>query len=144
MRPAFTLLSAIFLMVLVAVLLMLSLSISSQTIKQTGDLYLKEQAQLLAKSSTEFALLAISAHDNRVDCINQIHLDYPGEGTKLFDIDMTLYYIGAGLPATCNLLENSIATRESNGTVMIDTVVSYTDPATDEQVRFYRRTIQKP
>ncbi|WP_456404282.1 type II secretion system protein [Hydrogenimonas sp.] len=140
MRPAFTLLSAIFLMVLIAILLMLSLSLSSQTVKQTGDLYLKEQAQLLAKSSTEFALLAISAHENSTSCINRIRLGY----ATLFDIDMTLYYLGSGLPATCNTLDNILATKESNGTVMIDTVVTYTDPESNETVRFHRRTIQKP
>ncbi|WP_456322422.1 type II secretion system protein [Hydrogenimonas sp.] len=143
MRPAFTLLSAIFLMVLVAVLMALSFSLSSQTSKQTGDIYLYQQGQLLAKSSTEFALLAISGHDNGVDCINRIDLRYP-QGDPLYDINMTLYYIGNSLPAACNTLSNSIATNESNGTVIIDTFVSYTDPATDERVRFHRRTIQKP
>ncbi len=144
MRPAFTLLSAIFLMVLVAVLLMLSLSLSSQTTKQTADLYLQEQAQLLAKSSTEFALLSISAHDNNSSCINSIDLAYPDTGVKLFDINMTLYYLGNSMPATCNLLDNNIHTDESNGTVLIDTVVTYTDPDSGETVRFHRRTIQKP
>ncbi len=139
MRPAFTLLSAIFLMVLIAVLLMLSLSLSSQTVKQTGDLYLREQAQLLAKSSTEFALLAISGHNNKTNCINSISLSYQN-----FSINMRLRYLGSGLPAACNTLGAPIVTKESNGTVMIDTIVSYTDPVTSEQVRFHRRTMQKP
>ncbi len=143
MRPAFTLISAIFLMVLIAVLMALSFSLSSQTTKQTGDLYLQEQGQLLAKSATEFALLAISGHENNVSCIEQINLQYP-QGAPMFDINMTLYYFGNGLPATCNTLSDSITTPESNGTVMIDTFVSYTNPENNETVRFHRRTIQKP
>jgi len=131
-------------MVLVAILLMLSLSLSSQTVKQTGDLYLQEQAQLLAKSSTEFALLAISGHDNSIDCVDRINLRYPSSNPKLFDINMTLHYFGDTLPSTCNLLANNIKTKESNGTVMIDTVVTYTDPRSGETVQFHRRTIQKP
>ena len=144
MRRGFTLLSAIFLMVLVATLMVLSFSLSTQTAKQTGDIYLQEQGQLLARSATEFALLAISGHNNSNDCIENINLNYP-EGAPVFDINMTLYYIGNGLP--CNndhLLANNIETAESNGTVLIDTIVSYTDPGTNETVRYFRRTIQKP
>ncbi len=144
MRRGFTLLSAIFLMVLVATLMVLAFSLSSQTAKQTGDIYLQEQAQLLARSSTEFALLAISGHDNSADCIEQINLNYP-QGAPIFDINLTLYYIGNGLKCnTDHILDNTIATNESNGTVLIDTLVSYTDPTTGEPVRFTRRTIQKP
>ena len=63
----------------------------------------------------------------------------------MFDINMTLYYIGNGLPCDANhTLANDIATAESNGTVMIDTFVSYTNPENNETVRFHRRTIQKP
>ena len=144
MRRGFTLLSAIFLMVLVATLMALAFSLSSQTKKQTGDIYMQEQAQLLARSATEFALLAISGHDNRIDCIEQINMRYP-KGSPIYDINMTLYYIGNAL--LCNgshLLDNNIATDESNGTVMIDTFDSYTRPDTNESVRFHRRTIQKP
>ncbi len=144
MRRGFTLLSAIFLMVLVATLMVLAYSLSSQTKKQTGDIYMQEQAQLLARSATEFALLAISGHDNRADCIEQIDLQYP-QGSPIYDINMTLYYIGNGLPCnTGHMLDNAIATQESNGTVLVDTAISYTDPATGERVRFHRRTIQKP
>ncbi|MCF6201544.1 MAG: type II secretion system protein [Hydrogenimonas sp.] len=139
MRRGFTLLSAIFLMVLVAVLMMLTFSLSTQTTKQTADLYLQEQAQLLAKSSTEFALLAISGHDNRINCINSMTLNY-----NRFKISMNMRYIGAGMPAGCNTISNTITTPESNGTVLIDTIVSYTDPDTNETVRYHRRTIQKP
>ncbi len=139
MRPAFTLLSAIFLMVLVAVLMMLTLSLSSQTSKQTSDLYLQEQAQLLAKSSTEFALLAISAHDNSVDCVNSMSLNY-----AQFNIYMKMYYLGSGLPAACDTLDNGIGTAESSGTVIVDTTVTYQDQETKETVRYFRRTIQKP
>ncbi len=130
-------------MVLVATLMMYSFSLSTKTVKQTGDIYMKEQGQLLAKSATEFALLAISGHNNSADCINQIDLQYP-QGSPVYDINMTLRYIGNGFPAGCNVLSNNISTSESNGTVLIDTVVSYTDPTTNEQVRFHRRTIQKP
>ena len=144
MRKGFTLLSAIFLMVLVATLMVVAFSLSAQTKKQTGDIYMQEQAQLLARSATEFALMAISGHDNSADCIERINLRFP-QNAPLYDINMSLYYIGSGLPCnTGHLLANNIATDESNGTVVIDTIVSYTQPDTNESVRFHRRTIQKP
>ncbi|WP_353661168.1 type II secretion system protein [Hydrogenimonas sp. SS33] len=144
MRHGFTLLSAIFLMVLIATLMVLAFSLSAQTKKQTGDIYMQEQAYLLGRSATEFALLAISGHDNNDSCLEQINMQFP-DGEPLFDVNMTLYYVGNGLKCNAgHLLANNIATDESNGTVLIDTIVSYTDPATDEQVRFHRRTIQKP
>ncbi|RUM44723.1 MAG: type II secretion system protein [Hydrogenimonas sp.] len=144
MRPAFTLISAIFLMVLIAILLMLSLSLSSETTKQTGDLYLREQALLLAKSSTELALLAISGNDWSSNCIEQINLQYP-QTDPIYDINMTLTYLGNNLPCSTNhLLANNIQTTDSNGTVLIDTFVTYTDNASNETIRIHRRTIQKP
>ena len=142
MRKGFSLLTAIILLVAIATLMALMLSFSSQTAKQTGDIYLKEEAELLAKSATEFALLSISGHDNNTSCIEHINMRYPAANPR-YDINMTLYYIGNGMP--CNLaneLADNIATADSNGTVIIDTVVTNTE--SDEPVRFHRRTIQKP
>jgi len=144
MRRGFTLLSAIFLMLLVATLMVLAFSLAAQTKKQTGDIYMQEQAQILGRSATEFALLAISGHENNASCIEQINLQFP-QNAPIYDVNMTLFYLGRNL--VCNgghLLANNVVTDESNGTVMIDTIVSYTDPATGEEVRFHRRTIQKP
>ncbi|WP_456383644.1 type II secretion system protein [Hydrogenimonas sp.] len=144
MRRGFTLLSAIFLMVLIATLMVLSYSLSSQTRKQTGDIFMQEQAQLLARSATEFALLAISGHENNTSCIERINMRYPRR-EPIYDINMSIYYIGNGLPCNAgHTLANTIATRESNGTVLIDTFVSYKDTENNETVRFHRRTIQKP
>ena len=145
MRRGFTLLSAIFLMVLVATLMVVAFSLSAQTKKQTGDIYMREQAYLLGRSATEFALLAISGHDNKNDCINQINLQFP-QDQPIYDVNMSLYYIGNNMPGSCQTLPTGtgIATQESNGTVLIDTIVTYMDPATNERVRFHRRTIQKP
>lgn len=141
-------LTAIIFMVLVATLGTLALSLSSTTTKQTSDLYLREQAELLVQSATEYALLAISGHDFSANCLNTIHATYPSAGAdKLFDINISLYYIGNGLPVGCQTLTanlNNIDTNESNLTVMIDTIVSAADGISAEPIRLHRRTIQKP
>ena len=149
MKQAFTLLIAIVMMVLIGTLMSLMLSFTTTSVKQTGDIYLKEQAQLIARSATEYALLKISGNNwSAGECINNINSEL--NSYKGFDIDLKLYYFGNTLPVWdgtkgCkNILDNNIYTNESNGTVLIDVIVSITDPATREKIRFHKRTIQKP
>lgn len=149
MRKGFTLITAILFIVLVSTIAALALSLSSFSTKQTSDLYLREQAELLLQSGTEFALLAISGHNIATSntCLNAINAQYQQAGANaLFDINITIFYLGNGLPATCNLLDNNISTPDSNVTVIIDTVVETTpdNNVSTEPIRLHRRTIQKP
>lgn len=141
MKKGFSLLTAIMFIVLIATICALALSFSTQTSKQTSDVYLRAQAELLAKSATEYALLALSAHDHNINCLDTIQATHNG----IFTINMRLFYIGVppGLPCT-NVLARNIATAGSMFTVIIDTHVTYTDALTAEQVRIHRRTLQKP
>ncbi|MCD8477912.1 MAG: type II secretion system protein [Sulfurospirillum sp.] len=146
MRSGFSLITAIIFIVLVATLSMLALSFSSFSTKQTSDLFLREQAELLVQSGTEFALLAISGHDINAtsNCINAINAPYPTAAAPLFDINITINYMGSGLPAAgCKLLSNAVVTADSNITVIIDTIVTDHNVST-EPIRLHRRTIQKP
>lgn len=144
MKKGFSLITAVLFLVLVATLGALALSLSTQTTKQTADLYLKEQAELLVQSGTEYALLALSAHDHSNDgCVETIDISYE----TLFDINISLRYFGSGLPTGCPTpsgVENNISTAESNMTVMIDTYVTSKDGIATEPIRLHRRTIQKP
>ncbi|AOO64892.1 hypothetical protein [Sulfurospirillum halorespirans] len=154
MRKGFSLLTAIIFMILIASLSALALSISALSVKQTSDTYLREQAELLLRSSTEYALLAISAHDiaTNDNCLNTINAQYipSTSATAIFDINISMHYIGTGLPvgnAKCQKFsESNISTTDSNVTVIIDTIVStVTDNnISTEPIRLHRRTIQKP
>ena len=142
MRKAFSLVTAIFLLVLMSTLMAIMLSLSSQTLKQTGDIYLQEQAKLLARSATEYALLAISAHERNSTnkCVENINMHYPNPP---FDVNVSIYYIGKNLPCdNSNILDNNISTKESNVTVIVDTFVTSLDSL--EDIRYHKRTIQKP
>ena len=147
MRRGFGLITAIVIMITVATLMTLMIGLSSTSVKVTLDLYLKEQAELLSRSATEYALLAISGHENNVSCIENINIAYP-ETNPTHEANVTIWYLGRGLPvASCdNVLSNSIDTNESNLTVIIDTVVSVNQVNTGitEPIRVHRRTIQKP
>jgi len=139
-RGGFSVVVAILVMVLISSILVLSLSLSSKSIKQTTDIYLKAQAEILARSATEYAVLAISGHDRSSgNCLENINLSY----NNMFDANMTIMYIGDNLQ--CNMmLANDIKTSESNVTVVIDTIVSVKNGIADEPIRIHRRTIQKP
>ncbi|SFP06047.1 type II secretion system protein [Hydrogenimonas thermophila] len=142
MRHGFTLLLAIVIMVLIGTLMSLMLSFTTTTSKQTEDIYLKEQAELIARSATEYALLKISGNNwSNGECINNIN---DLNRYKNFDVNITIYYFGKGLPSSCNILDNNLYTKESNGTALIDVIVSITDPITSEKINFHKRTIQKP
>lgn len=147
MRRGFSLITAIIFMILVATLGTLALSLSNLSAKQTSDLYLREQAELLAQGATEYALLAISGHDFSANCLNTINATYTDGTTTLFDINISLYYLGNGLPANCSTLTNNlnnIDTNDSNRTVIIDTIISSNPTISTEPIRIHRRTIQKP
>lgn len=103
-----------------------------------------EQTKLLARSATEYALLAISGHERNstTKCVENINMKYP-KSNPTYDINVSIYYIGKGLPCDNDyILDNNISTKESNVTVIIDTTV--TNNQSDEQIRYHRRTIQKP
>lgn len=154
MRRGFSLITAIVFIVLIATIGALALSFSALTVKQTSDTYLREQAELLVQSGTEYALLAISAHEINATngCLNTINAQFPNTATPLFDINISINYLGIGLPARnaarpCQKFsESNITTIDSNVTVIIDTIVELTsgNNITTEPIRLHRRTIQKP
>jgi len=146
MRKGFSLITAIIFLVTIATLGALALSISTQSVKKTTDNFLYQQANLLVDSGVNYALLAMSGYDySGANCLNQINMTY----NNIFDINVSIMYIGNGIPATCSKLDNNITTTESNRTVIIDTVVSTMQSLTNdgtipEPIRLHRRTIQKP
>lgn len=145
MRKGFGLITAIIILITVSTLMALMMSLSSTSVKVTMDLYLKEQAELIARSATEYALLAISGHDNSQNCIQNINMNYPSS-SPTHEANVTIWYIGSGITNCSNVLANDINTSESNLTVIIDTVVSVNQANTQitEPIRIHRRTIQKP
>ncbi|MCH9814507.1 MAG: type II secretion system protein [Epsilonproteobacteria bacterium] len=145
MRKGFSLVTAIVILITVATLMTLMMNLSSTSVKNTMDIYLKEQAELLARAATEYALLAISAHDNSGNCVETINISYP-EGQSTHDMNVSIQYIGNNMMGCNTVLDNNIFTEESNMTVIIDTVVSVNQANTGiiEPIRIHRRTIQKP
>ena len=104
------------------------------SVKQTTDNYIETQGELYAKSATEFAIQALEARDfDNNGCINRININM-----KLYEINMTFHYFLTSCPTDCNC--SVINTKESNGTVMINTYVK----SKIDNIRYFRQTLQKP
>ncbi len=136
-------LTAIIFILLVGLLLAFAINSLTTSVKRTTDIYTIEQAQILAKSGTEYAILAAQGHNFTSGCLQHININYQ----NTYDINITIHYIGKGFPAGCGpyILSNSLQTKDSNGTAIIDTVVSLKPSLqTDEtHISYARRTIQK-
>ncbi|MDA3946227.1 MAG: type II secretion system protein [Helicobacteraceae bacterium] len=149
-RGGFAMIMAIFFMIVIATLLTYMLSTTTETAQRTTNTYINEQAQLLAKSATEYAILRVSGFDRSTgnNCQNLFTAQYPDTTNPIFDINVNIRYIGFGplvtAGGTCNILVSDIQTPESNGTMLIDVYVS--DNAglnLNEPIRYHRRTLQK-
>lgn len=148
-RNGFAMIMAIFFMIIMGTLMMSMLETTAGTANKTTNDYLLEQAQLLAKSTVEVAILNVSGHDRGVagtNCHLGDDIAYLVDGSPMFDITYTISYFGLGTGCT-NLLPlaaGTIQTEESNGTMMIDVYVSdNTALNLSEPIRYHRRTLQK-
>jgi len=153
MRKAFSMITAIFVILIMAGLLALVSSLSGKLIKETTAQYKKEQATLLAKSYTEFALLAIQGHKMSAtrSCLRTITADINsldgsinangvdrGEGYR---VEVKIQYIGLRpLGISCNSINSGhkslghqttagTATTSNDVSATIDVYVQYHDLA---------------
>ncbi len=135
-------LAAIIFIIIIGLILALTVSLTSNATAKTTNRYLYEQAQLLAKSATEYAVMAVQGHNLTTDCLEHIDMNY----MNIFDINISIWYIGNNLPAGCgHILVNDVAYPESNASILIDTKVSL-DPsiqAEENSISYVRRTLQK-
>jgi len=168
-KKAFSMITAIFVIVIMATVTALIMNVTGKTIKATTQQYQKEQAQLLARSYTELAILYVLHYDRRDvadggngNCLRTI-TDHFGEiGNNGYDITINIKYIGNDtLLANCsNNIEadgsfnltnkNATWTNNSNGfnktiSLVIDTYITYKDfdDPSNRDITFHRRTLQK-
>jgi len=134
MKKGFSLIFVIMFLVILGTIGTMMMYFSASTVRETTDDYLYTQAELYAKSSTEYAILAIEGHDFSNGCINKMDIN-----TTTFDVNMTFKYFMVGCPSDCNCTE--IKTKESNGSVLISTTITSKE---HDNVRFFRETLQKP
>jgi type II secretory pathway pseudopilin PulG len=164
-KKAFSMVTAIFVIVIMAVVSSLIMNMSSKTLKATTVQYQKEQATLLARSYTELAIMYVLHYDRNttVSCLETISDHFGPASPDGYDIKMNLYYIGnSTLLSGCNnTLEpvtgtngtwtNNFSQFDKTISLVVDTYVSYKDyddpsalaSVMDRNITYHRKTLQK-
>ncbi len=152
-RKAFSMITAIFVIVLMATVAVFIMNLSGKIVKETTTQFQREQAMLLAKSYTEYAVMAVMANDRNttgVNCLYTIKGDIgssPSAGNG-YRARVHLGYIGNTQEVgSCGgrILSQGVTTEKSPLTVMIDVYIDYKDPdnTNGEWRTFHERTLQK-
>ncbi|MDR0747813.1 MAG: hypothetical protein LBE89_08025 [Helicobacteraceae bacterium] len=131
MRRGFSLVTGIFLMVAIAALAVAILSLAATTSVQKSQAFLRAQAELLARSATEYAVLKVSEGTILPDMTDSFAAHNAYIRADPFDINITVRFIA----------EPGIS-DDINGTAIVDVVVEA--PDLDMPIRYNRRTVQVP
>jgi hypothetical protein len=157
LRPAFSMLTAIFVLVLMIGVSALVFDLSGKIVKETTTQYKKEQAVLLAKSYTELTILAVMANSRGTNpCLYNITgNNILGDNSLGFGyrVRVRIGYIGNNLGncnATANVYANNVVTPESMLNIIVDTYIEYqedvsvNDTISNAQwITYHRRTLQR-
>jgi len=149
-REGFSLITAIVVIVIMASVTLLVMSMSGKIVKETTGQFRKEQAVLLAKSYTEYAILAVMGNDRSTNCLRDIDandvLANSSEG-KGYRVRVRLSYIGSNVDncAATRIFSNAVVTPESNLNIIVDVYVEYKelDNTGADWITYHRRTLQK-
>ncbi len=153
MKPAFSMLTSIFVILLMATVGIFVMSLSGKIVKATTAQYQYAQAELYAKSYTEYAILAITGNNRATNCLQTITgtIGTPSTGDG-YSIRTHIAYIGNnGIVGTCaggvRQLNGStvISTNRTPLTVIIDVYIDYKDPDNTggSDLTVHRRSVQK-
>lgn len=145
-RSGFAMIMAIFVVLLVALGGALLMRSGAQESKAVGDKYLRAQAQLLAKSATEYAVMRVQDFNaSNAACLNQLNITVYNSngavaGNEMFDINVSLAYSfrTTPAPAACTTLA---ADTGKDSTVLVDVTVTDRNLST-EPVRINERSWQ--
>lgn len=143
MRRGFTLIAAIFFVVIASSICMLALSIATTSVRQNSEIYLREQSELVARAATEYAVLAVLSNDfykAGAVCIGDKNNPIKGEFGELFTFEVFVKYFGD--MGVCS--GDAVAVTGLNqGTVLLDVFVSPKPGKATNPINFHKRTLQK-
>ncbi|MCH9741472.1 MAG: type II secretion system protein [Epsilonproteobacteria bacterium] len=158
-RAAFSMLTAVFTIVIMASLTAMIMNVTGKTIKETTQQYQKEQAMLLARSYTEQAILYATHYDRvgNANCVETIKSTF-GDSANLYKITTNIQYIGNNdlIPVGCKGTQWATINNlgfDATISLIIDVYVEYkdfdhplnldADNTNDVFITFHRRTLQK-
>lgn len=148
-KPAFAMITVVFLIILMATIAAFVLNLSGKMVQATTAQYQREQAMLLARSYTEYAILAVMSNDRAANCLHTITGDIgdaPATGDG-YQARVEIRYIGNfAQVGTCgaNILSSTVAYPQSPLNIIVDTYIQYRDLDNANQwLTFHKRTLQK-
>ena len=156
-RQAFSMITAIFVILLIATLGSFIMNLSGKMVQETTSQYRKEQSILYTKSYTEFAIMSAISEP----CVSKMTANVDGTEEEVkkgygYFVDIRIQYIG--LNSTCASLtvgNGDIADlRARDNIILIDTYVRYRNPesiaarntlewSVDPGITYHRRTLQR-
>ena len=148
-REAFSMLVALAIMLVMGAVGVFVVALSSKSSHATLVQYKREQAALLARSFTEFAIMAVSANDRSIDCIEDIDIvDILGSGRDGYDVETRIYYIAnngetdMSKCASTRVVTSNMTSLQSALSIIVDVYVRYID-SSGQEVTYHKRTLQK-
>jgi hypothetical protein len=156
-REAFSLITAVFMIALMASVALYVMGLSGKIVKETTTQYKKEQAVLLAKSYTELAIMTVTANDRTAtgNCITDINATVgsndPESSGIGYKVTTHIAYIGANADinscAGTSILDNPSA-GNNDLNIIVDVYVEYKDIVQEDitaspWITYHRRTLQK-
>lgn len=94
MKKGFSLILAIIFILLVASIGALSMAISSSSAKTSVNLFIHEQAKLLADGAAEYAIMKVQQNNFADTCVDEIEINYPNGTNPTFRANISITYIG--------------------------------------------------
>ena len=94
MKKGFSLILAIIFILLVASIGALSMAISSSSAKTSVNLFIHEQAKLLADGAAEYAIMKVQQNNFAATCVDEIEINYPNDTSPTFKANISITYIG--------------------------------------------------
>ena len=149
MRGGFSVIAAAIIVSIIAVVGAMILSVSSTSSKRAADDYLRVQAEMLARSATEFAVMRLQGFKSvNGDCLEKLDIN-----ATPFEANVTVGYILQGAKPNCMSVLDSNATNPDEF-VVLDVVVKEQvsgNPANEfdpqsiskEPITVHKRTVQK-
>ena len=113
MKKGFSLILAIIFILLVASIGALSMSISSSSAKTSVNLFIHEQAKLLADGAVEYAIMKVQQNNFATTCVDEIEINYPNDTNPTFIANISITYIGD--MGTIRHCTNRIVSGEKTG-----------------------------
>lgn len=144
-RNGFAMIVAIFVLVLIALGGTILLSNASTASKDMGDKYIHAQAEMIALSATEFAVMrAQDFNTSGANCLNELNISVQdSSGANAYNADVTLSYSFFGAEPVNNQC-NTLAVNTNNPTmVLVDVVVTPEANLSDDGIRVVKRSWQK-